>query len=211
MDNCQVIQCFRGKPVRFFRATFETDVNSRSGYVSQQKFQLQTYALPLIDFCNACGCDKAHMMKHFEALKETFQGLFITESLSDTTGKLQPGIIMAHEMVIGLASSLCASPIESLTRARLIDFQRWMLRVVSLIRKGNLNFTNHPFNIFKNAPPKWVELLSLRSGHMLAAQVKAIAREEGISAEHAYRRLNQMRGGNVLTAKGIPRKKRGGN
>jgi hypothetical protein len=210
MDSRQVIQCFRGKPVRFFRATFETEINPQSESVSRQKLKIQTYAVPLIDLCNATGCDKALVMRHFEALKETYHGLFTNETLPDTTGKSQPSILMAYEMVIGVASSLITSRINDLSRARVIDFQRWVLQIISLIRRRKLQFFTNPYNVFKNAPAVYIEMLQMVSGAHLSRKVTIQAETEGITREQIYRRLHQMRGGNVITTKGVPRKMRGG-
>jgi len=210
MNNHQIIQSFQGKPVRFYKATFKVGVKTRPTSISHQNFYLETYAIPLPDFCNAIGCDKTFVTKLIGTSKEVAQGLYRGEQFADKEGLLQSSVLIALELANGLAFNISTLHIKPLSKIRIADFQKWVLFIVSQIRKGKFQFTKNPYNEFKNAPLEYIEMLQMKSGALLSQRVTVQAEMEGISREHVYRRLRQMRGGNVITKKGVPRKMRGG-
>jgi len=211
MDDRPVIQNFLGKPVRFFKDSFQVELPLREGNLSVRVFALKTYATPLPDFCSAIGCKESRVISLIESSREVFQGLYRTERLPDIHGRIQPCILMAQELVeILISKILAAAGKDPLTRARMFKFQRWFMLTVGLIRNGKFQFIRNSFNQFKEATQEYRDILFLRSGHEIALRVKAIAEKEGVYPSTVYARLRQMRGGNVINGKGVPRKTRGG-
>lgn len=212
MDNRQVVQNFFGKPVRIFKATFKVDPHTRNFSQPHQKFTIETYGMPLPDFCSAVSYDQSHVMSLVYSYREAFQGLYCIESIPDKSGRLQPTVIMALEMVECLFFQLYTQDVSThLPRTKMIRFWRQLLLTISLIRSRKLMFTHDPFTAFKAASPEYRDLLLMRSSREFALLVKARAETEGVTKETVYRRLRRMRGSNVINGKGLPRKVRGGS
>lgn len=220
MDTRPIIQSFFGTPVRFYKTTFEVEMRSRnmtsrakigSRYVTQSldKFTVETIAIPLPDFCSALGLKEHGLRQMIRLSEETFKDLYRTEQIPDALGRMRKTIILSQEMVDGLVFKLHTSRIKDPnTRVQVVDFQRWIMLTVGLIRRGKFKVTRDLAGAFKQAPPEYRDLLSLPSGRDLARMVHIQASAEGIRPETVYRKLRLIRGGNVVKESGEPRKKR---
>lgn len=209
MENRQVVQHFCGKPVRFYKKTFQVKIDSQLSFSLQNNICLDTYAVPLSDFCDATSCDESLVKKLIASLAPTFLDLCIAKPIPDKRGCLKPGIIMAREMVDALMLNLFTiSGTSQVCKAKLIKFFPWIIQVIDLIRKGKLKFVRNQLGEFKKLPSAYRDLLSLQSSRELASRVKLQAGIEGVRPETIYRRLREIRGGSVITKNGIPRKTR---
>ena len=208
-DVKPVMQHFLGKPVRVFRATFQVGMGSRNMTSSSRVFTLQTYAIPLPDLCNSIGILEHGLRQMIKQSEEVFAGLYRTEPLLDALGRMQQTILLSQEMVDGLVFKLSTSRIKDPeTRARVVEFQRFVMLTIGLIRKGKLKAVHDPAQALASTPPAYQDLLLLTSGRDLRQGVDALAAEEGKSTSTVYRKLLQYRGNTVITKTGQPRKRR---
>lgn len=202
-----VIQNFFGKPVRFFKADFEVEMGCRYDTPSMQIFQLESVAVPLPDYANAIGYGEEHIRKIIQRSQDVFEGFYRTERITDALGRLQPTVLMAVEMCDMLTAKLHTSRIKDPeTRAAVIRFQRWVIMMFGLIRRGKLRPARWPKG--RDIPSDYLALCSIPTGRDLAAAVADLARQENRSETTIYRRLQKMTGENVTTRKGVPRKTR---
>lgn len=208
MENKPVVQNFLGKPVRFYKTVFELEMGSCNVTPSSRKFKLETIAVPLPDYCSAIGILEHGLRQMIQLSEEVFKGLYRTEIIPDALGRNQPTIIMAQEMVDGLTFKIHTSRIKDPeTRNQVIDFQRFIMLTIGLIRRGKL-LSTHDLATSFSCPPDYQNLLTLPSGRDLKRAVGMVADKEGLSAETVYRKLRRIRGSNVINARGVPRKQR---
>lgn len=184
-------------------------MSTRNAYSSLTTFTVETIAIPLPDFCDAVGYNKSWILNLIKSSADAFDGLYRTEAIPDALGRMQKTILLSQEMVDGLVFKLHTSRIKDPnTRAQVVDFQRWIMLTVGLIRRGKFKVTRDLAGAFKQAPPEYRDLLSLPSGRDLARMVHIQASAEGVRPETVYRKLRLIRGGNVVKESGEPRKKR---
>lgn len=208
MENKPVVQNFLCKPVRFYKATFEVEMTPCNGGSSYHNFNLETWAIPLPDFCKAIGYRSTKVTELIKSSSDVFQGLYRMEQIPDALGRMQNTIVMAQEMVDGLVFKLHTSRIDDeQTRNQVIDFQRFIMLTIGLIRRGKLKMT-HDLAASFACPPDYQNLLMLPSGRDLKRAVGMVADKEGVSSETVYRKLRRLRGSNVINARGVPRKQR---
>jgi hypothetical protein len=118
-------------------------------------------------------------------------------------------LVLAQEMATAIAARLSVVNHKNKdSQTLLIEFQRWIIYVGGLIRKGKLKALSQQMIRLLGVPQGYRDLLFMQSGRELARRVKALAEVEGKSSEHIYRLLRRMRGGNVVTLKGVHRKVR---
>jgi hypothetical protein len=217
-----VIQTFFGKPVRFFKADFWVEENHHYDGAPLQNtteergrndpspivnFLLETWAVPFPDFCRAIGYEERAIRLMISRNADAFHGFYRHETIYDAQAHRQRTIIMAVEMCDMITARLQASRIKDPeTRAAVIRFQRWVIMMFGLIRRGKLRPARWPKDY--NAPSAYLTLCSMPSGRDLTAAVAALAQKENRSETTIYRRLQKMTGENVTTRKGIPRKTR---
>jgi len=217
-----VIQNFFGKPVRFFKADFWVEEHSHNGNAPIENsieehcrydnapplnFMLETWAIPLPDYAKAIGYGVEHIWRIIQRSDETFSGFYRHETIYDAQAHRQRTTIMAVEMCDMLTAKLHTSRIKDPeTRAAVIRFQRWVIMMFGLIRRGKLRPARWPKDY--NAPSSYLTLCSIPSGRDLAEAVAALAKEEKRSETTIYRRLQKMTGENVTTRKGVPRRTR---
>jgi len=205
MNTLPIIQTFFDKPVRFFEAEFTPEMHSYNGNASPIKKLLETWAIPLPDYARAIGYP---IPKIFEMIKRNigvFEGFYRTEPIPDSLGRMQQTIIMAVEMCDGLNMKLHTTRLKDPNvREMVTRFQRWVLFAFHLIRTGKLRGVR--WNIGKEIPSEILRILSLPSGRETSNAVKEFSEKEGISKAQGYHRLQQVRGSNSLTVKGIPKR-----
>lgn len=227
MENKPVVQNFLGKPVRFYKTTFgvemtprntgssmreayskQTEMRGRNAPSSRNIFTVETYAIPFPDFCQAIGYDERSVTKLIRSSRDVFEGLHRVEKIPDSLGRIQSTIMLSQEMADGLVFKISTSRIkDEATRNQVIDFQRFIMLTIGLIRRGKLKMTHDLATSF-SCPPDYQNLLTLPSGRDLKRAVGVVADREGISAETVYRKLRRLRGSNVINSRGIPRKQR---
>lgn len=217
-----VIQTFFGKPVRFFKADFWVEEHCRNDNTSientreercrydtspQINFTLETWAITLPDYAQAIGYGEEHIRRIIQRSADSFHGFYRHETIYDAQAHRQRTIIMAVEMCDMITARLQASRIKDPeTRAAVIRFQRWVIMMFGLIRRGKLRPARWPKDY--RAPSTYLTLCSLPSGRDLKEAVAALAKQEKRSETTIYRRLQTMTGENVTTRKGVPRKTR---
>lgn len=222
MDILPVVQNFFGKPVRFFKAEFQVETHHRYGGTSIENqtethscytnasyanFTLETWAIPLPDYSQAIGYPTAQIFDLIKRNKETFAGFYRQETIPDALGRRQNTILMAVEMCDMITAKLHTSRIKNPeTRAAVIQFQRWVILMFGLIRRGRLR----PIRWIqsKEAPPEYFAVLSLPSGRETRRAVLALAKKDNITEQQVYRRIQKFTGTNMITAKGMPRRHR---
>jgi len=224
MDTKPVVQNFLGKAVRFYKASFEVEMtprktgscnvtppiesSRRNAYSTNRNFTFETWAIPFPDFCAAVGYDKKSVLDLINGSADVFADFYRIEQIPDIRGRRQKTILMAQEMADALAFKLSVSRIKDTeTRARVIEFQRWVIFTFALIRRGKLK-TTRDISVSFSCPPDYQNLLSLASGQDLARAVAAVADKEGTAPVTVYRKLRRLRGTNVINARGVPRKQR---
>jgi len=227
MDTKPVVQNFLGKPVRFYKTSFElemgpcnvtpsplntpqprTEMRGRYAPSSSRIFHIETYAIPFPDFCQAVGYDERAVTKLIRSSRDVFEGLHRVEKIPDSLGRMQSTIMLSQEMADGLVFKISTSRIKDLkTRNQVIAFQRFIMLTIGLIRRGKLKATHNLETSF-SCPPDYQNLLSLPSGSDLARAVGMVADKEGTSPVTVYRKLRRLRGSNVINARGVPRKQR---
>lgn len=205
MDNRRIIQSFLDKPVRFYKVTLPLGNTLPS---TCRPFHADTYAIPLEDFCNAVCCGQDEILKLIKLPEHPSSELYLLDQLSGKGGKQVQSVILSKELLYGLTFSLWEMESEPDIKARIVSFQRWIMMVVGQIRTGKLHFSRNRFAEFNDAPQEYLDLLQMRSCRELSQQVKWLAEKEGVRYESIYRRLRAMRGSNVITENGLPRKTR---
>lgn len=217
-----IIQNFFGKPVRFFKADFRVEMNhrnggapienmtemgSRNGTPCAMKFTLETWAIPLPDYCRAIGYPEPKIRDMLKRNKEAFEDFYKAELVHDSLGRLQSTILMAVEICDMITARLQASRIKDpATRSAVIRFQRWVIMMFGLIRRGKLRPARWPKE--RDVPANYLALCSLPSGRDLKEAVLALAKQEERHPATIYRRLQKFTGENTTTRKGVPRRTR---
>lgn len=237
MNTLPVVQTFFGKPVRFFKAEFQVEMNhhnggsfienptemgSRNGTPSVKNitethprngdasigfFTLETWAISLPDYCRAIGYPVKKIFDLIQRSKEVFDGFYRQEIIPDTLGRRQKSILIAVEMCDMLTAKLHTSRIKDpKTRAAVIQFQRWVILMFGLIRRGRLRPVRWIQG--KEAPPEYLAVLSLPSGRETRKAVLILAEKNNITEQQVYRRIQKLTGTNIITVKGKPRRTR---
>lgn len=220
MENRPIVQNFLGKPIRFYKTKFRLEIRGHNATQSEAEmrccnvtssthsFTLETLAIPFPDFCSALGYAEEAVRRIIDNSRDVFDGFYRHEIITDALGRNQKTIILSQEMVDGLVFKLSTSRIKDpLIRSRVIEFQRWVVITIGLIRRGKLKMTHDLATSF-SCPPDYQNLLMLPSGRDLKRAVGMVADKEGVSAETVYRKLRRLRGSNVINARGVPRKQR---
>jgi hypothetical protein len=208
MNTLPIIQTFFNKPVRFFKTDFWPELCHRYGDKDTRKYLLETWAIPLIDFAEAVDYPRQKIHEIINRNIESFQDYFKTESIVDRGGtKKRATLLLALEMCDALTMRLQASRIQDpVARERVIHFQRWVPIAFHIIRTGKLRGVR--WNIGQDIPKEMLQILSLPPGRETHEAVKEMAEKENKSEQQIYRRLQQTRGSNAITRKGIPKKER---
>lgn len=220
MDCRMIDQGFDGNRVRFIRSVFEIELESRpldpirrstaTGRLSlPPKLKFETWAIPLQDFYSALLIDKGCVMTVVKRNHATFRGLHTRMMVSDNEGFRSQTMVIMPEMATMIAAKLSAGGLlDDEAMIRTANFQRWMIYICGLIRQGKLKAVSQNTLRVLAVPEGYRDLVCMRSGRELARCVTALAAGEGLSKEHIYRLLRRIRGGNVITTKGMPRKTR---
>lgn len=212
MDALPVIKPFFGKPVRFFKTSFEVEIEAelmgRNTPSASEKITIETWAIPFPDYCAAIDRPEKDIRRMIRISDEVFSPFYRIENILDRNSVQKRGtILMAQEMVNGLTLKLSTSRIsDPEARARVVNFQRWVMIRLGLIRSGRVRPVR--WNIGEDVPPEYIEALGLPSGKEASEAVGAIAEKEGKSRATIYRRLQTIRGTSAVTAKGRPRRTR---
>lgn len=206
MNRLPIIQTFFDKPVRFFKAEFTPELYPRNGDTGYPETLLETGAIPLPDYCEAIGYPVKKIFDMIHRNKDVFEGFYRHELILDRFGRQQRNtILMAVEMCDGLNMKLHTTRLKDpAVREMVTRFQRWVLFAFHLIRTGKLRGVR--WNIGKEIPSEILRILSLPSGRETCKAVKEKAVQDGISLQQAYRRLQQVRGSNSITYKGVPKR-----
>lgn len=204
-----IVTHFLDKPVRFFPMVFEIEMrghnapqpsfkNSKEiGYHNDtqswsKKVVIETQAIPLPDYCTAIGVAENNIRRMINISNETFKSFYRIEPIPDALGRIRETIIMAQEMVDGLTFKLHTSRIKDpQTRERVIEFQKWAMIMLGMIRRGQLR----PIHIPKDAsiPHQAWDFLALE-GRKIRGEFQKQARQElGWSRGKFYKMANLAR------------------
>lgn len=220
MEAKPIVQDFLGHPVRVFRTEFQVEMTPRNTGSSSEIgshnetqspfiFTFPTLAIPFPDFCRGIGQREQNIRRMIQLSEEVFAGLWRVEQIPDALGRMRPTILMAQEMVDGLIMKLHTSRIQDeATRQRVIEFQRFVMFTLSLIRRRKILPIRDTALAMGDIPEPYRNMLTMKSSTELATMVKAQAAAEGKCKQTIYSKLNRYRGGNVITATGRPRKRR---
>ena len=231
-----IIQSFLDRPVRFFKTNFEVDLrhhNDATGQkledhndppgqpengtemgghdappISGRKFSFETWAIPLEDYAAAVGYQGTLIRRMIRLNIDSFRDFFQIEAVLDrTAAQRRKTILMAVEMCETLTMRLQASRIrDAEIRARVIRFQRWVPIVFHMIRTRKLRPVR--WNKGIDLDSKYLPLLSIPSGRAHSERIGELAQAEGKSRQTIYRHLKAVRGTNIITGRGVPRKTR---
>lgn len=203
-----IIQTFLNRPVRFFKANFEVDLHPHDGDTASPKFPLETWAIPMPDYAEAVGYPTKRVWRMIQLNLPSFQDFFKYELIFDrANAQRRNTILMAVEMCETLTMRLQASRIKDPEiRARVIRFQRWVPIVFHMIRTRRLRPIQ--WNKGIDLDSSYLPLLSVPSGKSHKERVVELANAEGKSPMTIYRRLKAVRGTNIITRRGVPRKTR---
>jgi hypothetical protein len=199
-----IIQHFLGVPVRFFRLDFEINFVIKAMVTRKS---LQTWAIPLADIALAVNYPENLIRGMIQSNLKFFLEFWKVDFLTDNHGRHQNIILIAIEMLSALTVKIQAPGTNNRgIRKRARQFQRWMAIVLNMIRIGKLKPMRIPRSIdFRS---KYVPLLSIPSGREHKNRVCELARGEGRSNATIYRHLKFIRGSNIITSKGVPRRRR---
>ena len=137
MDTKPVVQNFLGKPVRFYKTSFElemgpcnvtpsplntpqprTEMRGRYAPSSSRIFHIETY-------------DERAVTKLIRSSRDVFEGLHRVEKIPDSLGRMQSTIMLSQEMADGLVFKISTSRIKDLkTRNQVIAFQRFIMLTI---------------------------------------------------------------------------------
>ena len=123
---------------------------------------------------------------------ETFKFFYRVEPIPDALGRIQETIIMAQEMVDGLTFKLHTSRINDPgTRARVIEFQKWAMLMLGMIRRGQLR----PIHVSKDAsiPHQAYDFLALKEHKARGKFQKHACEELGWSKSKFYKMVDLAR------------------
>lgn len=202
-----IIQSFFGTVVRFFNAEFKMEMRHHYDTPSPTEIVIKTWAVALPDYATSIGYPEHLIRRMIRLNNEVFRHLWRIEQIPDVLGRIQPTILMAQAMCDMLATNLYTSRIKDPSkRAAIIRFQQWTMIVFDMIRMGKLRPARWPQRT--NVSQKYLPLLSIPSGKFHREKIIELAREEGRCLNTIYRRLKLVRGSNIITAKGKPRKSR---
>lgn len=203
METLPVIQNFFGKPVRFFKADI---VGTWGGY--DTPLRLETWMIPFPDFCSALGQEEKEVRRKIRLDDEVYKGLYSTELILDrTNSQRRHTLLMAYEMCQLIVAKLETSRIKDpVKQAMVIAFQQRLMIAFHLLRTGKIRPVR--WDIGKDIPAEYLDILSLPMGREHRKTVQELAEREGKSLQHTYRRLQSLRGGNAITKKGTPKRRR---
>jgi hypothetical protein len=194
-----IIQNFFRIPVRFFRLNFEVEMHTRKA--------LQTWAIPLADLASSVNYPQRLIRKIILRNLKFFIHSYKIDFARDSYGRYESMILIPGEMMSALTVGIQGSSTKNpKIRERARHFQRWALIVLHMIRTRKLI----PVRWIRSTDvdSKYIALLSIPSGRDHKKRVAELAREEGKSLMTIYRRLKWIRGSNIITARGTPRKTR---
>ncbi|MDG6005521.1 MAG: hypothetical protein E3K29_06690 [Candidatus Brocadia sp.] len=179
-----IITHFLGAPVRFFPMTFEIEMRThyetssrdknqamwsssyqeiRCRYDTQSfnKIPIETWAIPFPDYCKSINYSEEAIKRIIKRNNDTFKTFYRVEPIPDALGRIGETIIMAQEMVDGITFKLHTSRIKDpQTRERVIEFQKWVMIMLGMIRRGQLR----PIRVPKDAsiPHQVYDFLALK-------------------------------------------------
>lgn len=202
MNTLPIIQTFFDKPVRFFKAEIAV---SWGGYDNPPSI-MQTWGIPFPDFCEAIGHDEKNLKRKIKLDDAVYKELYWTETIWDrTNSQRRRTALMAYEMCQMIIAKLETSRIKDpAIREMITRFQRWVIFAFHLIRTGKLRGVR--WNMGKDIPSEFLRILSLPSGSETHKAVLEQAQKEGKCEQRVYKKLQQVRGSNSITSKGIPKK-----
>jgi len=175
---------------------------------SGAKISIQTWAIPLPDFCKALNQNPFNITRMIKGNSDVFEGLYRTEKIADALGRMQPTFLMALEMCQMLVAKLHTSRLKDpQIKALVVGFQRYLTFTFYLINTRQLRPARWPKN-GEAIDPRYLHSLSIPSGCEHKVLIQAIAKEEDFSENTSYRRAHKVRGSNIITAKGKPRRTR---
>ncbi|MBC6928105.1 MAG: hypothetical protein DWB56_03900 [Candidatus Jettenia sp.] len=151
-----------------------------------RKVVMETQAIPLPDYCTAIGVAENNIRRMINLSKDTFKSFYRVEPIPDALGRIQETIIMAQEMVDGLTFKLHTSRIKDpQTRERVIEFQKWVMIMLGMIRRGQLR----PVHVPKDAgiPHQVYDFLALKEYKGRGKFQQQACRELGWSKGKFYR------------------------
>ena len=199
-----IIQNFLGTPVRFFKVDFE--INLEVEILSGRKF-LQAWVIPLADIALAVNYPPSLIRRMIQLNLKFFVDFYKVDFVTDNHGRHQSIIFIPIEMLSAFIMEMQASRTKNpKTRERARHFQRWAMIVLHMIRTRKLMPVRWIRSVDINS--KYIPLLFVPSGREHQKRVVQLAKEENKSIQTIYRHLVFLRGSNIITSKGIPKRSR---
>ncbi|MGO8988756.1 MAG: hypothetical protein ACLQGU_04315 [bacterium] len=195
-----IVQNFYGNCVRLFRVKFEVEIHTKKS--------LDLWAIPVADLASSTNYPQKFIRAMVLRNLKFFLNFHKIDFAADNRGGHESMLLIPVEMLSALTLGIQASSTKNpRVRDRARSFQAWVMVILSMIGTRKLR------------PLRWIRATRIDSNHLIPLlclpsgknhkkQVLKVAKEEGKTAGTIYRHLKFLRGCNMITSKGVPRRSR---